>query len=75
MTDYVNEQYSSAKKIMKLLGVKKNDPSVLMGIMAACADCDNMGPKNGRPCMCLKLCREMGCEYIPPDWCKDTKGR
>ena len=43
----------------------------LKGLQAACADCERMGPKNGNPCRCLKMARELGIEYETPDWCKD----
>lgn len=56
---------------MRLMGTDKNSPGLLMGLMDACADCDRWGPKDGKPCMSLRLALDMGVEYTPPEWCKD----
>ena len=63
--------YETAKKIIKTLVIEPNNPGILEGLKMACADCEHYGPKEGRPCMSLKLAREMGCEYTPPEWCKE----
>lgn len=65
------DNFETAKKIMGILGLQGNDPAVIKGLMDACANCDKYGPPEGKPCMSLRLALDMGCEYTPPEWCKD----
>ena len=65
------DAFDTAKQIFSLLRVEKNDPGIMSGLKAACADCDRMGPKNGGSCMSLRLAQSVGCDYTPPEWCKD----
>lgn len=60
--------YELAKSILTLLGVKGNgEESTAM----PCAECDKYGPVDGKPCMSLRLAREMGYTVTTPKWCKD----
>ena len=65
------DAFDTARKILNLLRAEKDDTGILAGLKSACADCDRMGPKDGKQCMSLKLARSVGCEYVPPEWCKD----
>ena len=65
------DNFETAKKIINMLGIEKNDPGILRGLMDACADCEKYGPSEGKPCMSLRLALDMGVEYTPPDWCRD----
>ena len=62
---------NTARKILGLLGCKKNEPGILLGLMSACAEIHKYGPPEGQPCMALRLALDCGCEYTPPQWCKD----
>ena len=65
------DNIETVKKIMELLGIEKNNPGILRGLKEACAECETWGPKDGKPCASLRLALDMGCEYTPPEWCKD----
>ena len=64
------DNFEKAKEIIKLMGIEKDNPGVLQGLRDACNDCERYGPKEG-PCMSLRLALDLGCEYTPPEWCKD----
>ena len=65
------DNYETANKIIKMLGTDKT--GILNGLMAACADCDRLGPRDGKPCMALRMALDNGVEYTPPKWCKDKQ--
>ena len=67
--------FETAKRILKLLGVEKDNPGIIKGLTEACNDCERYGPQNGRPCMSLRLALDMGIEYTPPEWCKDKNSQ
>ena len=69
--DQGERNFQTAKSICKLLRIEKNDPALLKGIKAACNDCDRVGPPEGKACASLRLARELGCDYEPPEWCRD----
>lgn len=64
------DNYETAKWILKTLGVKgegKECPGM------PCDECDKLGPKDGKPCMSLKLAKDMGYVVTVPKWCKDPE--
>ena len=65
------DNFDRAKRIIKLMGIEKDNPGILRGLKDACADCEHYGPRNGKPCMSLRMALDMGVEYTPPEWCKD----
>lgn len=72
------KNYNTARQILSILGGKEDKAicsGALKGLTQACADCDRMGPRDGNPCMCLQMARELGVEYDPPPWCKDPGER
>ena len=65
------DNYDTANKIINMLGTDKT--GLLDGLMAACSDCERYGPREGKPCMSLRLVIDNGIEYTPPKWCKDKQ--
>ena len=63
------DNFETAKGIIKLMGIDKS--GVLRGLIDACNDCERYGPREGKPCMSLRLALDMGVEYKPPEWCRD----